>query len=62
MRGELAALRDSAAELASARDQLAGERRLVSSLQTRLAGVQQQLLEARQGEAEKYAARSSHQL
>lgn len=51
LRGELLALRERAGELAAVRDQLAQERRLTESLQQRLAGTQQQLLEARQGAA-----------
>lgn len=51
LRGELLALRERAGELAAIRDQLGQERRLTDSLQQRLAGTQQQLLEARQDAA-----------
>lgn len=51
LRGELLALRERAGELAAIRDQLTQERRLSESLQQRLAGAQQQLLEARQDAA-----------
>lgn len=54
LRGELLALRERAGELGAVRDQLAAERRLAESLQQRLAGVQQQLLEARQGAAARW--------
>lgn len=48
LRGELLSLRERAGELGAIRDQLAQERRLTESLQQRLAGAQQALLEARQ--------------
>ncbi len=48
LRGELLALRERAGELAAIRDQLTQERRMTGSLQQRLAGAQQQLLEDRQ--------------
>jgi hypothetical protein len=57
LRGELLTLRERAGELAAVRDQLAQERRLGESLQARLAGAQQQLLETRQGEAERCGVR-----
>lgn len=53
LRGELLVLRERAGELAAIRDQLTQERRLTESLQQRLAGTQQQLLEMRQEVATK---------
>lgn len=55
LRGELLALRERAGELAAIRDQLGQERRLTESLQQRLAGAQQSLLEARQQAAGRLA-------
>ena len=55
LRGELLALRERAGELGAIRDQLTQERRLTESLQQRLAGAQQALLEARQEAAERLA-------
>lgn len=55
LRGELLALRERAGELGAIRDQLAQERRLAESLQQRLAGAQQALLEARGGAAARLA-------